>query len=99
MRQTAEWLLAQFPELQMRIEAVLAEGDTVAARGLLEGTNLAAEWRGAPTGKRFVARQRHWFRVENDTLAEPEATREDLLAMPQLGVVQRPGRPPSWRAA
>ena len=29
MRQTAQWLLAQFPDLHMRIEAMVAEGDTV----------------------------------------------------------------------
>jgi hypothetical protein len=48
-----------------------------------------------PTGKRFVARQSHWFRVEDGKLAEHWATREDLPAMLQLGVVQPPGPPPS----
>ena len=48
-----------------------------------------------PTGKRFSARQSHWFRVEDGKLAEHWATREDLSAMLQLGVVQPPGRPPS----
>ena len=40
MRQTAESLLAQFPDLQMTFEAMVAEGDTVAVRVLSEGTNL-----------------------------------------------------------
>src|SRR5215208_5105552 len=40
MRQTTEWLLAQFPDLQMTFEAMVAEGDTVAVRVLSEGTNL-----------------------------------------------------------
>ena len=95
-RQTAQWLLAQFPYLQMTIEAMVAEGDTVAARVLSEGTNLGP-LNGVmpPTGKRFAARQSHWFRVENGKLAEHWATREDLVAMLQLGVVQPPGRPPS----
>jgi predicted ester cyclase len=93
MRQTAEWLLAQFPDLEMRIEAMVAEGDTVAVRVVSEGTNLGP-LNGVvpPTGTRFVARQSHWFRVENGTLAEHWATREDLVAMLQLGVVQPPGR-------
>jgi ketosteroid isomerase-like protein len=30
MRETAQWLLAQFPDLQMHIEAIVAEGDLVA---------------------------------------------------------------------
>jgi predicted ester cyclase len=96
MRETAQWLLAQFPDLQMTIEAMVAEGDTVAVRILSEGTNLGP-LNGVvpPTGKRFAARQSHWFRVENGKLAEHWATREDLVAMLQLGVVQPPGRPPS----
>jgi predicted ester cyclase len=96
MRQTAQWLLAQFPDLQMTIEAMVAQGDTVAVRVLSEGTNLGP-LNGVvpPTGKRFAARQSHWFRVENGQLAEHWATREDLVAMLQLGVVQPPGRPPS----
>jgi predicted ester cyclase len=96
MRQTAQWLLAQFPDLHMTIEAIVAEGDTVAVRILSEGTNLGA-LNGVlpPTGKRFAARQSHWFRVTDGKLAEHWATREDLPAMLQLGVVQPPGRLPS----
>jgi predicted ester cyclase len=96
MRQTAQWLLAQFPDLHMRIEAVVAEGDLVAVRVLSEGTNLGP-LNGVvpPTGKRFAARQSHWFRVADGRLAEHWATREDLVAMLQLGVVQPPSRPPS----
>jgi predicted ester cyclase len=61
-----------------------------------EGTNLGP-LNGVvpPTGKRFAARQSHWFRVTDGKLAEHWATREDLPAMLQLGVVQPPGRPPS----
>ena len=51
-RQTAGWLLAQFPDL-------------------------------------------HRFRVADGKLAEHWATREDLVAMLQLGVVQPPGPPPT----
>ena len=39
-RETAEWLLAQFPDMRMTIEAMVSEGDTVAVRVLSEGTNL-----------------------------------------------------------
>jgi predicted ester cyclase len=96
MRQTAEWLLAQFPDLHMRIEAIVAEGDTVAVRVFSTGTNLGP-LNGVvpPTGKRFTARQSHWFRVADGRLAEHWATREDLVAMLQLGVVQPPARPAS----
>jgi ketosteroid isomerase-like protein len=63
-RKTAEWLLAQFPDLHMTIEAIVAEGDTVATRVVSEGINLGPLNGVVPaTGKRFVARQSHWFRV------------------------------------
>lgn len=93
-RETAEWLLAQYPDMRMVIEALVAEGDTVAVRILSEGTNLG-KLNGVmpPTGKRFVARQSHWVRVEDNKLAEHWATREDLSTMLQLGVLQPPGRP------
>ena len=95
-RQTVEWLLAQFPDLHMTIEAIVADGDLVAARVVSEGTNLGP-LNGVvpPTGKRFASRQSHWFRVADGRLAEHWATREDLVTMLQLGVIQPPGRPPA----
>lgn len=96
MRETAGWLLAQFPDMHMNIEAMVSEGDIVAVRVLSEGTNLGP-LNGVvpPTGKRFAARQSHWYRVADGKLAEHWATREDLPAMLQLGVIQPPGGPPA----
>jgi predicted ester cyclase len=95
MRQTAEWLLAQFPDLHMSVEAMVAEGDTVAVRILSEGTNLGPlNGLMPPTGKGFSAHQSHWFRVEDGKLVEHWATREDLPTMLQLGIIQPPGGPP-----
>jgi predicted ester cyclase len=94
MRGVVEWLTAQFPDLHMTIEAVVEEGDTIAVRVLSEGTNLGP-LNGVvpPTGKRFSSRQTHWFRIEDGRLAEHWATRDDLQAMIQLGVVRPPGPP------
>ena len=59
-----------------------------------EGTNLG-KLNGVvpPTGKRFAARQSHWYRAENDKLAEHWAIRDDLTTMLQLGVLTIPGPP------
>jgi predicted ester cyclase len=94
MRQTVAWLAEQFPDLRMTVEALVAEGDLVAARVRSEGTNLG-KLNGVmpPTGRSFVARQSHWFRVQDGRLAEHWATREDLPAMLQLGVIRPPGPP------
>jgi predicted ester cyclase len=79
MRRTVQWLLAQYPDLHMTIEAIVAEGDTVAVRMFTEGTNLGPLNEVVPpTGKRFAARQTHWFRIQDGKLAEHWATREDL---------------------
>jgi predicted ester cyclase len=95
-RESLEWLIAQFPDIRMTIEALVTDGDIVAVRTVSEGTNLG-RLNGIipPTGRHFVSRQSHWFRVENGQLAEHWATREDLPTMIQLGVIQPPGPPRS----
>jgi predicted ester cyclase len=92
LRQTVAWLVDQFPDLRMTIEALVAEEDLVVARVLSEGTNLG-KLSGIipPTGRRFSARQSHWFRVEGGRLVEHWATREDLPVMIRLGVIRPPG--------
>lgn len=96
MRASAEWLLAQLQDLHMTIEAVIADENAVAVRILSEGTNLGA-LNGVvpPTERRFTARQSHWFRIADGKLVEHWATRDDLTAMLQLGIVQPPGGPAS----
>src|SRR5260370_29980115 len=91
MRATVEWLLAQFPDLHMTIEAMVAEGDLVAVRVLSEGTNLGA-FNGVmpPTGKHFVAPPSHWFRIAGNQPAEHLAAREDLVVKLRLGTPQPP---------
>ncbi|NEM92199.1 ester cyclase [Galbitalea soli] len=93
-RATVAWLTAQFPDIHMTVEAIIEQGDLVAARVLSEGTNLGPlNGAGPVTGKRFSARQTHWFRVADGKLAEHWATRDDLTSMLQLGVVRMPGPP------
>ena len=68
----------------------------MAVRILSEGANLGALNEAVPpTGERFSARQSHWFRVKGGKLLEHWATRDDLSAMVQLGIVQPPDGPPS----
>ena len=94
LREAATWLIAQFPDLRMRIEAIVEAGDLVAALVASTGTNLGP-LNGVlpPTGRSFSARQSHWFRIRDGRLAEHWATRDDLSAMIQLGVVPMPGPP------
>lgn len=94
MRGTAEWLLAQFPDLHFTIEATVAEGDMVVVRLLGEGTHLGPIGPVPATGKRFASHSSHWFRVADGKLAEHWATRDDLTTFLQLGIIQPPVRRP-----
>jgi predicted ester cyclase len=92
LRRTVAWLTDQYPDLRMDVEALVAEGDLVAARVLSVGTYTGGAHVVPPTGKSFSSRQTHWFRVADGKLTEHWATRDDLRAMLQLGVIQPPGR-------
>jgi predicted ester cyclase len=94
MRSAMDWLLAQFPDLSMSVEAILSDGDIVATRVRSEGTNTGP-LNGAlpPTGKRFSSEQSHWFRLADGKIVEHWATRDDLTVMVQLGMVRVPPRP------
>ena len=93
MRSAMDWLLGQFPDLSMSVEAIVSDGDVVAARVRSEGTNTGP-LNGVlpPTGKRFSAEQSHWFRLEDGKIVEHWATRDDLTVMVQLGMVGGPPR-------
>lgn len=96
MRKSLQWLVAQFPDIHMEIESIVAEGDIVAARIVSRGTHLGrVDGAPPPTGQSFAARQTHWFRIEDGRLAEHWATRDDLTAMLQLGVLHPPGASPN----
>ena len=91
MRETMEWLLAQFPDLSFDVEAIVAEEHLVAARVRATGSNLGRLNGFLPaSGKAFDYTQSHWFRIADGKLAEHWATRDDLTAMLQLGVVTSP---------
>ena len=93
MRSAMDWLLGQFPDLSMSVEAIVSDSDVVAARVRSEGTNTGP-LNGVlpPTGKRFSAEQSHWFRLEDGKIVEHWATRDDLTVMVQLGMVGGPPR-------
>ena len=89
-RETARWLLAQFPDLRFVIEAVVAADDIIAVRVFGTGTNLGPIGPIPATGRSFASRSSHWFRVRDGRLAEHWAIRDDLTTMLQLGVVRPP---------
>lgn len=85
-KRTFDWLLAAFPDFRCEIEAILAEGDMVAARVNMSGTH-EGEFVGIPaTNGRISVQQIHWFRLAGGKLAERWAVRDDVSMLQQLGV-------------
>jgi steroid delta-isomerase-like uncharacterized protein len=81
------WLLSVFPDHRFDVEHIAADGDMVAVLGTMVGTHEGELVGIAPTGRRVVARQAHWFRVEEGKLTEHWAVRDDLGMLQQLGVM------------
>lgn len=87
-RETVGWLTAQFPDLEMSIVSLVADGDMVRRPGPLRRHLGRLGGFAPPTNKRFVAEQSHWYRVADGRLCEHWATRDALSTMLQLGVIQ-----------
>jgi len=84
---------AAFPDLRMAVDLLLAEGDLVAARWTMEGTNLGA-WAGTPaTGKRVRLCGVNIFRILGGKVVELWNHRDDLGMREQLGTPIYAGYP------
>jgi predicted ester cyclase len=78
-----------FPDFQMELLDVIAEGDKVVGYFKCSGTH-EGEWRGhAPTGRRFESVDEVYiFRVDNGKLASALAVVEDnLTRLTQIGLL------------
>jgi predicted ester cyclase len=75
-----------FPDFEMEIVDLIAEGDKVVAHFKCSGTH-EGEWRGvAPTGNRFErVDEVYIFRIVNGKLASAVAVEDNLTRMRQLG--------------
>jgi hypothetical protein len=75
-----------FPDFEMEIVDLVAEGDKVVAHFKCSGTH-EGEWRGqAPTGRRFEGVDEIYiFRIVNGRLASAVAVEDNLTRMRQLG--------------
>jgi steroid delta-isomerase-like uncharacterized protein len=76
-----------FPDGQMIIENLLAEGDEVAVRWIYSGTHTGSFMNLPPTGKPFSAQGVNIFRIANGKIAENWASFDMLGLLQQLGAV------------
>ena len=78
---------ASFPDMQMEVVDLIAEGDNVVARFTCSGTHLG-EWLGhAPTGRRFEAIDEvYFFRLREGRIVHAWGIEDTLKRLEQLGL-------------
>ncbi len=85
MKKIAADFRAAFPDLQFTIDLMVAEGEMVVARWMMEGTNTGPWGDIPPTGKRAQFFGVNIFRLTQGQVVEIWNHRDDLGLMQQLG--------------
>ncbi|MFI5719875.1 ester cyclase [Nocardia sp. NPDC051750] len=85
VEQTWVNLLRVFPDIQVRLEDVIAEGDKVAGRSVVTGTHRAEFMGIAPTGKRVEYNEMFIFRFTEGRVAEMWGVVDIFSLIRQLG--------------
>lgn len=86
-------LRAVFPDLNLTIEDMIAEGDRVAYRTTIRGTQQAAYQGIAPTGKQVTVTELAIIRIENGKFVEHWGGADTMDLVQQLGAVVSPAPP------
>jgi steroid delta-isomerase-like uncharacterized protein len=84
---------AAFPDVHLELEALVAEGDLVAARWTMTGTHTGAWGDVSPTGRSVRFCGVNFFRIADGKIAEIWNLRDDLGLREQLGVEVYAGYP------
>lgn len=74
-----------FPDIQVTIDDLIAEGDKIVVRQTFRGTHQGPMGSIAPTGKHVTFSGMFIFRVENDQFVEEWALLDGLALQNQLG--------------
>lgn len=94
-------ILTRFPDVQMAIDDICSDGDTVVTRIMYSGTHKGVGRLPvdsgfmvgvAPTGKSFAVQHIHWFKLENGLIAAHWACRDDVGMLVQLGILPPPAQ-------
>ena len=94
VRQLVTLFRNTFPDLTFRVEELIAEGETGAARVVWTGTHRGT-WAGvAPTGRAGQQKQMHFMHFRDDKMIEHLAVRDDLGLRQQFGAIPAPAGKP-----
>lgn len=95
VREIAEMLHAAFPDCEVELEDVIADGNRVAQRVTLTATH-EGEFMGIdPTGEQVEVTGMNITRLEDGKWAEGYELWDTLGLLQQLGVVELPGEEPA----
>lgn len=84
-----------FPDLEWRIDDLIAEDDKVVARTTMIGTQQVEFFGIPPTGRRVTMRGVHVVRVLDGKIVEHWGSNDDLGLMQQLGAIPAPEHAPA----
>ena len=87
IKQFITMLRTGFPDIDIKVQDALADGDKVVVRNLAKGTHRGEFMGIAPTGKEAIWTEIHIVRLENGRIAEHWANVDQLGIMRQLGVL------------
>lgn len=89
-RRHVEVVKEGFPDVTVRIDDIIAEGDTVAARFTFEGTHEGRFGGIEPTGNRVSITNMVFYRIEDGKIVERWLESDNLNFRQQLGIMEPP---------
>ncbi|HEX6109498.1 MAG TPA: ester cyclase [Ktedonobacteraceae bacterium] len=90
VRQTITMFLTAFPDLNLTLEDIIAEGDKVVIRWTMCGTHQGASLGMPPTGKQFTLPGISLVRLDGGMAAETWVSYDQLVMLQQLGLAPTP---------
>ena len=90
--------LTAFPDVQVTIDDLIAEGDKVVARIRATATNTGPFAGQPPTGKKVEIHSIRIYRIVDNKIVDTWAMQDRLGLMEQLGLVQSAGGKVNWAA-
>ena len=90
--------LTAFPDVQLTIEDMIAEGDKVVARLHATATNTGPFAGNPPTGNKVDIHSIRIYRIADNKIVETWAMQDRLGLMEQMGLVQSAGGQVNWAA-
>lgn len=95
MKQALRIFTTAFPDLQLGVADLVAEGDRVVLRGTTSGTHRGEFLGIPPTGRRVWVTGTAIIRLAGGKMVERWGITDDVTMMQQLGVIPGPGPAPA----